>query len=130
MSRSLRACEAFQPLPTSCPLAGSLQASPEASPQQGEAGQPGREEPPRCSKCKQSPRGKPARSGNHSHNYCFRLTFSGVYYSFHSWPCLYYYYSFHVKEEILLLNHCLWSPLCTQLPRSARCWFAADELLA
>lgn len=56
--------------------------------------------------------------------------FLNVYYSFHSWPCLYYYSSFHVKEEILLLNHCLWSPLCTQLPRSARCWFAADELLA
>lgn len=55
-------------------------------------------------------RGNPAPSRNQHNSCCFRLTFCGVYYSFHSWPSLHYYYSFHVKEEILLMNLC--DPCC------------------
>lgn len=46
MSDPRRACEAFQSVPTFCPFGGSLQLSPMASPLQGEASQPGREESP------------------------------------------------------------------------------------
>lgn len=107
MSDALRACEAFQSIPTLCPFGKSLQL---ASPLQREASQPQGGNHHKAGSSSGAHRGNPAPSRNH-HNSCyFRLTFCGVYYSFHSWRSLHYYYSFHVKEEILLMNLC--DPCC------------------
>lgn len=121
VSDPLRAYEAFQSIPTSCPFGRSLQLSFLWSPLQG--GQSAW----KGGSSSGAHRGNPVTSRNHHDSCCFRLTFCGFYYSFHSWPCFHFYYYFHVKEEILLMNLCLWSLLCTPLPRSARCCgWAAD----
>lgn len=91
MCDSLGACEDFQPVNHLLPLQRTPPGQSCGTSQHGQDGQPGHEEPHAAPSASGVHRGKTAHSRNHSDSSCYRLTSSGVCYSFHSWPRLHYY---------------------------------------